>query len=81
VGIEEPDGGFWGQLSENFQIVSVDNFRACAKEAMGGEVLPHELADWQSLKEAFSERIPKATLAELTGKIQVKQADSDFKAN
>ena len=72
---------FWGQLSEAVQIVSLDKFHACAKEAMNREVFPDELADRQSLKEEFSERISQPTLVELTGKIQAKQADSERKAS
>ena len=72
---------FWGQLNETVQIVPQDKFHACAKEAMNREVFSDELADLESLKEELVARIPKATLAELTGKIQGKQADSDLKAS
>jgi hypothetical protein len=49
---------FWGQLNEKVQIVPLDKFHACAKEAMNREVFPDELADRQSLKEEFGERNP-----------------------
>jgi len=72
---------FWGQLNESVQIVPLDKFHSSAKEAMSREVFSGELADRQSLKEEFSVRIPKATLIEINGKIQVKSADSELKAN
>jgi hypothetical protein len=72
---------FWGQLNEPVQIVPSDKFHASAKEAMHREVFPEELADRQSLKEEFSERISQATLVELTGKIQAKQTDGNLKAS
>jgi integrase len=71
---------FWGQLNEPVQIVPLDKFHASAKEAMNREVFASELADRQSLREEFSVRIPTATLVELDGKIQAKQAKSDVKA-
>jgi len=71
---------FWGQLNEEVQIVPLDKFHACAKDAMNREVFPDELADRQSLKEEFRERIPEATLVELTGKIQEKRTDCARKA-
>jgi site-specific recombinase XerD len=71
----------WGQLNEAVQIVPLDKFQACAKEAMGREVFSDELADRQSLKEEFSERIPKATLVELTSKIYPKDTDGNLKAS
>ena len=61
---------FWGQLNEPVQIVPLDKFHACAKEAMHREVFPEELADRQALKEEFAERIPQATLVEIKNKIQ-----------
>jgi hypothetical protein len=72
---------FWGQLNETVQIVPLDKFHACAREAMNREVFPDELADRQSLKEEFSERIPKGTLVELTGKIHPKETDGNLKAS
>ena len=72
---------FWGQLNEPVQIVPQDKFLVCAKEAMNREVFAEELADRQSLKEEFSERIPKATLVELAGKIQAKAVESELKAS
>jgi len=71
----------WGQLNEAVQIVPLDKFLACAKEAMNREVFLDELADRQSLKEEFSERIPKATLVELTSKIRPKDTDGNLKAS
>jgi integrase len=71
----------WGQLNEAVQIVPLDKFHACAKEAMNREVFSDELGDRQSLKEEFSERIPKATLVELTGKIHPKDTDGSLKAS
>jgi integrase len=70
---KDPLEVFWGQLNETVQIVPLDKFHACAKEAMNREVFPDELADRQSLKEEFSERISEATLVELQNKIQAKQ--------
>jgi hypothetical protein len=72
---------FWGQLNEAVQIVPMEKFHICAKEAMGREVFSDELADRQSLKEEFSERIPKATLVELTGKIHPKDTDGNLRAS
>jgi integrase len=72
---------FWGQLNEPIQIVPLDKFHACAKDAMKRDVFQHELADRQSLKEEFSERISKATLVELTGKIHPKDTDDNLKAS
>jgi len=72
---------FWGQLNETVQIVPPDKFHACAKEAMSREVFPDELADRQSFKEEFSERIPQAVLIELTVKLQAKQRESELKAS
>jgi integrase len=66
---------FWGQLSEEVQIVPFEKYHACAKQAMNREVFADEFADRQSLKEEFVERIPKATLVELKSKIQPKLAD------
>jgi len=72
---------FWGQLNEPVQIVPLEKFHATAKDAMHREVFAEELADRQSLKEEFSVRIPKATLVELTGKIQAKAVESELKAS
>ena len=72
---------FWGQLNDEVQIVPLDKFHACAKEAMNREVFPDELADRQSLKEEFSERLSKAKLVELKNKIQAKQAEGNLKAS
>ena len=71
----------WGQLHEEVQIVPLDKFHACAKEAMNREVFPDELADRQSLKEELSERVPQATLVELADKIQGKQAARNWKVS
>jgi hypothetical protein len=78
---KDPLEVFWGQLNEKVEIIPLDKFHACAKEAMNREVFPDELADRQSLKEEFSERISKATLVELKGKIQAKQAEGNLKAS
>jgi integrase len=72
---------FWGQLNETVQIVPLDKFHACAREAMNREVFQDELADRQSLKEEFSERILKTTLVELTSKIHPKEIDENLKAS
>jgi integrase len=72
---------FWGQLNETVQIVPLDKFHACAKEAMSREVFQDELADRESLKEEFIARIPKATHIELTGKIHPKEIDGNLKAS
>jgi integrase len=71
---------FWGQLNEEVQIVPLDKFHASAKEAMNREVFLDELADRQSLKEELGERIPEATLVELTGKILPNQLEGKAKA-
>ncbi|MGP8055837.1 MAG: tyrosine-type recombinase/integrase [Limisphaerales bacterium] len=78
---KDPLEVFWGQLNEMVQIVPLDKFHACAKEAMNREVFPDELVDRQSLKEEFSERISKSTLVELKSKIQAKQAEGNLKAS
>jgi integrase len=67
---------FWGQLNEPIQIVPFDIFHTSAKEAMGREVFVEELADRQSLKEEFCERISEATVVGLTDKIRLKDARS-----
>jgi hypothetical protein len=72
---------FWGQLNENIQIVPVDKFYACAKEAMKREVFPEEFADRESLKEEFIVRIPKAIHAELTSRIFQNEANKELKAS
>jgi integrase len=72
---------FWGQLNEEVQIIPQDKFHACAKDAMNREVFPDELADRQSLKEEFGERIPEATLVKLMGKIQPKQVEGELKVS
>jgi hypothetical protein len=68
-------------LNETIQIVPLDKFHVCAKEAMNREVFPDELADRQSLKEEFSERISKAKLVELKNKLRAKQAEDNLKAS
>lgn len=72
---------FWGQLNEEVQIVSLEKFHACAKNAMNREVFSEELTDREALREEFVERISKTSLVELTGKIQKKQADAVWKAS
>jgi hypothetical protein len=64
---------FWGQLNETVQIVPLDKFHVCAKEAMNREVFADELGDRESLMEEFIERIPKAAFIALTNKFQKKQ--------
>ncbi|MBI3852580.1 MAG: site-specific integrase [Verrucomicrobia bacterium] len=66
---------FWGQLNEDVQIVPLEKFHESAKQAMNREVFPDEFADRESLKEEFIERISKATLVLIKGKIQAKQAE------
>ena len=66
---ENPLEVFWGQLSEEVQIVPFEKYHTCAKQAMNREVFPDEFDDRKSLKEEFVERIPKAILSELTSKI------------
>jgi integrase len=78
---KDPLEVFWGQLNETIQIVPLDKFHVCAKEAMNREVFPDELADRQSLKEEFSERISKAKLVELKNKLRAKQAEDNLKAS
>ena len=63
---------FWGQLNEEVQIVPMDKYRSCAKEAMKREVFAEELADRQALKDELLERVAKATLDEIATKIQGK---------
>ena len=78
---KNPLEAFWRQLSEEVQIVPFEKYHACAKQAMNREVFADEFADRQSLKEEFVERIPKATLVELTSKIQRKPADGVLAAS
>jgi hypothetical protein len=72
---------FWGQLNENIQIVPVDKFYACAKEAMKREVFPDEFGDRESLKEEFIARIPKPIHVELTSKIDQHDGNEELKAS
>ena len=67
-----PQEIFWGQLHEDASIVPTEKLLEAATRAMEREVFSQELNDRQSLKEEFSERIPKATIVELTGKIRPK---------
>jgi hypothetical protein len=60
-------------LHEDVSIVPTEKFLEAATRAMGREVFSQELNDPQSLMEEFTERIPKAMLVELTGRVQVKQ--------
>jgi integrase len=71
---------FWGQLNEDVQIVPLDKFHTCAKEAMNREVFADELTDRDSLKHEFMVRVSKATLIELNGKVQAKAAANHLKA-
>ena len=71
---------FWGQLNEEVQIVPVEKFHECAKQAMSREVLSDEFADRESLKDEFIARIPKATHAELAAKLQAKQPEQSVAA-
>ena len=72
---------FWGQLNEETQIVPLEKFLDCAKQAMSREVFVEEFDDGDSLKEEFVERISKAAFVELANKIQRKQADAVFAAS
>ena len=65
---------FWGQLNEDVQIVPLDKYRSCAQDAMKREVFIEELTDRQALKDELTERVAKATLDEITAKIQAKPA-------
>jgi len=65
---------FWGQLNEDVQIVPMDKYRSCAQDAMKREVFTEELTDRQALKDELTERVAKATLDEITAKIQAKPA-------
>jgi sulfur relay (sulfurtransferase) complex TusBCD TusD component (DsrE family) len=81
IAVEKPPFTISGQLNEAVQIVPPDKFHVCAKAAMNRDVFSDELADRQSLKEEWSERVPKAALVELANTIQAKQADSNRKAS
>ncbi len=72
---------FWGQLNEAVQIVPLDRFHVCAKEAMNREVFSDELDDRESLKDEFVARIAKATLVELNNKIRTKDGEGVLKAS
>lgn len=72
---------FWGQLNEEIQVVPVEKYYDCARQAMNREVFADEFSDRESLKEEFMARIPKAMFVELTGKIHAKNADRDLKAS
>lgn len=76
-----PQEIFWGQLHEDVSIVPTDKFLEAATQAMGREVFSLELNDRQSLTEEFGERIPRATIAELTGKIRRKETEGKLKAS
>ena len=65
---------FWGQLNEEVQIVPREKYRHCAQDAMKREVFAEEFADRQALKDELMERVAKATLDEITAKIQAKPA-------
>lgn len=65
---------FWGQLNEEVQIVPVDKYRRCAQDSMKRQVFVEELADRQALKDELMERVAKATLDEITAKIQARPA-------
>lgn len=72
---------FWGQLNEPVQIVPLEKFHKCAKQAMSREVFADELAEREALREEFIARIPKATHVELTGKIYPRETDAKLKAS
>ena len=72
---------FWGQLNEEAQIVPLEKLLDCAKQSMSREVFSEEFDDKDSLKEEFIERISKAALGGLTGKIQKKQAAAVLKVS
>jgi hypothetical protein len=61
-----------GQVNEEIQIVPVEKYHRCAKEAMRREIFADGFADRQTLIDEFVERIPKATLNKLTNKIHPK---------
>jgi len=69
------------EVARNFSFfcwtcfVPLEKFHSCAQQAMKREVFQDEFSDRQSLAEEFIERISKATLVELTGKIHPKQVD------
>jgi hypothetical protein len=65
---------FWGQLNEEVQIVPLDKYLFCAQEAMKREVFGEEFADRQALKDELMERVAKATLDEITAKLQARTA-------
>ena len=77
----DPQEIFWGQLHEDASIVPTEKFLEAATQAMGREVFSQELNDRQSLKEEFSERIPKAAIVELNDKIRSKSTDGKLKAS
>lgn len=77
---ENPIEVFWGQLNEKTAVVPQERFLEVAKLAMEREVFKQELADRDSLKEEFIERISNATFVELTRKIQRKRTDVILKA-
>lgn len=72
---------FWGQLNEPGQIVPLEKFHECAKQAMSREVFADELPEREALREEFIARIPKATHVELTGKIYARETDAKLKAS
>lgn len=59
---------FWGQLNEEVQVVPLETFHECAKQAMSREVFADELAERESLREEFMARISKASVVELHDK-------------
>jgi integrase len=71
---------FWGQLNEEVQIVPMDRFHACAKDAMNRDVFIDELVDRDALRDEFVERMPKATIVELATKLQIRHSEATLKA-
>lgn len=70
---------FWGQLNESVQIVALEKFHECAKQAMGREVFADELNEREALREEFIARIPKAIWGELVCKCGAKASKANLK--
>lgn len=70
---------FWGQLNESVQIVALEKFHECARQAMGREVFADELSEREALREEFIARIPKAICGELVCKCGAKESKANLK--
>ena len=66
---ENPLEVFWGQVNEEIQIVSSEQYHTCAQEAMGRVVFKTELNDAQALIDEFLARVPQVTAEALLAKI------------